>query len=159
MEDGAERASGAGATPEDNKEIIRRVVREGVNAHDLDVFREMLASDYARHSQATTEAPEIRGVEDMLEVLRGVFAAFPDWHEEIELMVAEGDKVACITRGRGTHTGPLGDIPPTGRRMEVTNYIFQRIENGKIAETWVGWDNLAGLIQLGLVTPPAAGGR
>jgi steroid delta-isomerase-like uncharacterized protein len=146
-------------TPEENKELIRRAVAEGVNTGDLDVFREMLAPDYARHSQATTDMPEIRGIDPMLEFLEVNFTAFPDWHEEILLMIAEDDKVAYITRGTATHTGPLGDIPPTGREVEVMNYIVQRIEAGKIAETWIGWDNLAVLTQLGLFPPPDAGGE
>lgn len=150
---------GRATTPEENKEIVRRVVTDGVNAHNLKVFREMLAPDYARHSQATTEAPEIRGVDAMEEFLKASFTAFPDWHETIELMIAEGDKVAYITTGTGTHAGPMGDIPPTGKRIEVTNYAVQRIENGRIAETWIGWDNLAAFIQLGLFPPPTAGGK
>jgi steroid delta-isomerase-like uncharacterized protein len=159
MSNPAGQNNGATTTPEENKELVRRVVTEGVNAHDLEVFREMLASDYARHSQATTEMPEIRGVAAMQEFLKANFTAFPDWHEKIELMIAEGDKVAYITTGTGTHTGPMGDIPPTGKMVEITNYIIQRIENGKIAETWIGWDNLAALVQLGLFPPPGAGGK
>jgi len=146
-------------TPEENKEIVRRVIADGVNTGNLEVFREMLASDYSRHSQATTEMPEIRGVEAMLTFLRQQFTAFPDYHEEIELMIAEGDKVAYVTTGTGTHTGPLGDIPPTRKRMEVVNYAVQRIRDGKIAETWIGWDNLAALSQLGLFPPPQASGE
>ena len=145
-------------TPEENKEIVRRCMREGVNAHDLDVFRRMLSPDYARHSQATLEAPEIRGIEEMLAFLEANFVAFPDWHEEIQLMIAEGDKVAYITTGTGTHRGPLGDIPPTGRPVEVINFIVQRIAQGKIAETWIGWDNVSVLAQLGLFPPPESGG-
>lgn len=146
-------------TLEENKEIVRRAVNEGVNTGNLEVFREMLASDYARHSQATTEMPEIRGIEAMLTFLQTHFTAFPDWREEIELMIAEDDKVAYITTGTGTHTGPMGDIPPTGKQIEVVNYVVQRIENGKIAETWVGWDNLAVLTQLGLFPPPEANSK
>ena len=115
-------------TPEENKEIVRRAVEEGVNAGDLDVFREMLASDYTRHSQSTTAMPEIRGIDQMLVFLEESFTAFPDWHEEIILMIAEDDKVAYITVGTATHTGPLGDIPPTGKSVEVVNHIVQRIE-------------------------------
>lgn len=138
-------------TVEKNKELVRYVLDRGVNAHDLDVFRSVLATDYARHSQSTTEMPEIRGIEQMLEFLRGSFATFPDWHERIELMLGEGDKVAYVTTGTGTQTGPMGGIPPTGRTIEVTNHVIQRIENGKISETWITWDNLAAMRQLGLV--------
>lgn len=146
-------------TPEENKEIVRRVVVEGVNTGNLEIFREMLAPDYARHSQATTGMEEIRGIEAMMNFLQAHFTAFPDWHEEINLMIAEDDKVAYITTGTGTHTGPMGGTPPTGKSMEVVNYIVQRIENGKIAETWIGWDNLTVLLQLGLPPPSAGEGK
>ena len=136
---------------EENKRLIRHIVSEGVNQANLEVFEAHLASDYARHSQATTEMPEIRGIDQMLEFLRVSYAAFPDWHEEIELMIGEGDMVAYITTGTATHSGPLGDVPPTGKTIQVTNFVVQRIEGGKIAETWIGWDNLAVMGQLGLL--------
>ena len=150
-------AAAAQTTPEQNKEIVRRVLAEGVNTGDLSVFQEMLAPEYARHSQATLEMPEIRGIDQMLEFLQWNFTAFPDWHEEIVLMLAEGDMVALITRGTGTHIGPMGDTPPTGKTLEIMNYIVHRIEGGKIAETWIGWDNLTALMQLGLFPPPEPG--
>jgi hypothetical protein len=71
-------------TPEENKEIIRLVTTEGVNTGNLEVFREMLAPDYARHSPATTGMEEIRGVDAMLNFLEAHFTAFPDWHEEMD---------------------------------------------------------------------------
>lgn len=145
-------------TREENKELVRRVTAEGVNTGDLEVFREMLASDYTRHSQATTGMEEIRGVEGMLNLLQAHFTAFPDWHEEIDLMIAEGDMVAYITTGTGTHTGPMGDVPSTGNTVEVITYVVQRIQGGKIAETWVGWDNLTILMQLRLFPPSRDGG-
>ena len=141
-------------TPQENKRLVRDILETGVNKADLDVFRAILSPEYARHSQATTDMPEIRGIEQMLEFLREIFATFPDWHEEIELLVAEGPYVACITRGTGTQRGPMGDLPPTGKTIEIMNFIFHRIEDGKIAETWIGWDNLAAMAQLG-VLPPA----
>lgn len=141
---------------ETNKAIIRRVIDEAVNTGDLAAFRDALAPNYQRHSQATLDRPEIDGPDQMVEFVRAHLTAFPDWREEIELMIAEGDKVALITRGTGTQTGPMGDVPATGRRIEVMNYIIQRLENEKVAETWIGWDNLSVLLQLGLY-PPAAG--
>lgn len=144
---------------EANKEIVRRVLEEGVNRADRAVLRDALAPDYARHSQATTAMPEIRGPDQMMEFLDATFAAFPDWHETLVLMVAEGDKVACITRGTGTHEGAFGDVPATGKRVEIMNFIVHRIEDGKIAETWTGWDNLAFLMQVGLFPPAEEGSR
>lgn len=139
---------------EDNKRLVRHVVEEGVNKADLDVFRDVLSPEYSRHSQATTDMQEIRGIDEMFRFLREQFAIFPDWHEEIELMVAEGPYVACVTRGTGTQRGAMSDIPPTGRTIDIANFVFHRIEDGRIAETWIGWDNLAAMAQLGLWPPP-----
>lgn len=144
----------ATSTPEENKAFVRRVMEDGVNKRDVAFLREVLGPGYARHSQATTMMPEIRGREQMLDFFRTAFGAFPDWHEEIELMVAEDDKVAYVTTGTGTHTGPWGTIPATGKSVEIVNFIVHRIENGKIVETWTGWDNVAFLSQVGLFPPP-----
>lgn len=144
-------------TPEENKTIVRHVTEAGVNTGDLEVFRRALTPDYQRHSQATTRLPEIRGVERMLEFLEFHFRAFPDWHEEIDLVIAEGDKVAYITTGTGTNTGPLGDQPPTGKKVSVVTYVVKRIADAQIAETWVGCYNLAILTQLGLMPAPGGG--
>ncbi|MGD8496335.1 MAG: ester cyclase [Gemmatimonadales bacterium] len=141
---------------EANKQLVRHAIEAGVNQADLDVFRQVLGSDYARHSQATTEMPEIRGVDQMLEFLRSQFAIFPDWHEEIELLIAEGPYVACVTRGTGTQLGPMGEMAATGKTIEIMNFVFHRIEGDRIAETWIGWDNLAAMAQLGLLPAPGS---
>jgi len=146
------------STLEDNKRLVRYVVEAGVNKADLDVFREVLSPEYARHSQATTDMPEIRGIDEMFRFLAEQFAIFPDWHEEIELMVAEGPYVACVTRGTGTQRGAMGEVPPTGRTIDIMNFVFHRVADGRIAETWIGWDNLAAMAQLGLLPPSESGG-
>jgi steroid delta-isomerase-like uncharacterized protein len=143
---------------EANKELVRRTM-DAVNRQDRAALRDALVPDYARHSQATTAMPEIRGRDQMMEFFDATFSAFPDWHEAVELMVAEGDKVAYVTRGTGTHEGAFGDVPATGKPVEIMNFIVHRIQDGRIAETWTGWDNLAFLMQVGLFPPEAAGGR
>jgi steroid delta-isomerase-like uncharacterized protein len=141
-----------------NKEIVRRVM-DAVNRGDVDALRDALAPDYARHSQATIDMPEIRGRDQMMEFFDATFSAFPDWHESIEVMVAEDDKVAYITKGTGTHEGAFGEVPATGKPVEIWNFIVHRIADGRIAETWTGWDNLSFLMQVGLFPPAEAAKR
>jgi len=138
---------------ESNKQTVRRIVAEGVNRANLEVFREAVASDYVRHSQASTGTEEIRGADAFLQFLEWNYSAFPDWQEVIDVILAEGDLVAYVTTGTGTHAGPLGGIPPTGRQIRIQNFIVHRFEGDRIAETWVGWDNLAALRQMGLFPP------
>jgi predicted ester cyclase len=54
----------------------------------------------------------------------------------------------------GVQTGPMGGFPATGKEFALVNIIIQRLEDGKIVETWVSWDNVAFLSQLGLMPPP-----
>jgi predicted ester cyclase len=57
----------------------------------------------------------------------------------------------------GTHTGPMAGMPATGKEFTIVNIVIQRVQDGRVAETWVSWDNVAMLSQLGLFPPPATG--
>jgi predicted ester cyclase len=136
---------------EKNKEIIRRLIEEGINEYKLDLFDELLAADFVRYSQAAPPGQEIiTGIDTYKGFLEEFKAAFPDYKEEILDIFAEQDKVFIRTRGTATHTGPLGDIPPTNNKLEIENFGVFRLEDGVIKEIWVSWDNLAMLSQLGL---------
>lgn len=138
---------------EANKATLRRVYARLAEG-DIDGFVAELSPDYRRHCQAMPPgSEEIRGREAMAEFLRANGATFPDYTEEIEWMVGEGDFVAWRSRGRGTMTGPMGPFPPTGKTMELVIIGMHRFEDGKVAESWTSWDNLAALTQLGLAPP------
>jgi steroid delta-isomerase-like uncharacterized protein len=149
----------AGDDPETDQESANKAVMEwifanGVNAHNPDAWDSVLTEDYVRHCEAMPpEAREIHGIEQMKAFLAETFAAFPDWREDIVYIVAEGDKVALMTHGIGTMQGSFGNLEPTGKKAEVTNIMFMRFENGKVAETWITWDNLYFLEQIGLLPP------
>lgn len=143
------------AVQKQNKAMIVQLYEEGVNKHNPEAWNEVLTDDYVRHCQAMPpEAREIHGLEEFKAFLTETFAAFPDWHEEIGPMIAEGNYVAYVSMGVGTMSGPMGDIPPTNTTAECQMVIMQRFEEGKIAETWITWDNVAFMAQLGLFPPP-----
>ena len=75
--------------------------------------------------------------------------AFPDWREDIEEVVAEGNRVAARFKCSGTHRGEFMGMPPTGKRMEVTEVYFLTVVDGKIVDFVGVEDNLARLQQLG----------
>jgi predicted ester cyclase len=79
------------------------------------------------------------------------YSAFPDWREEIVESVAEGDTVAGRLECSGTHRGEFLGEPPTGKRMEVEEAFFLRVEDGKIVEFWALEDGLGRMRQLGLL--------
>jgi predicted ester cyclase len=49
----------------------------------------------------------------------------------------------------GTQLGPMGPFPPSGKKVQFDFGAILRVENGKLAELWVTWDNMTVLAQLG----------
>ena len=81
-------------------------------------------------------------------------SAFPDWREEIVELVAEGNTVAGRFRCSGTHRGEFLGEPPTGKRMEVEEVFFLRVEDGRVVDFWALEDSLSRMRQLGLIPSP-----
>jgi predicted ester cyclase len=81
-------------------------------------------------------------------------AAFPDIHETIEDMLAEGDRVVTRSTWRGTHQGAFLGIAPTGKQVSVTGIDISRVASGKFVEHWQAADNLGLLQQLGVIPVP-----
>ena len=69
----------------------------------------------------------------------------------IEDQIVSGDKVGTRWTAEGTNTGAFGEVPATGRRVRVDGLILDRVENGRVAERWEQWDQMAMMRQLGLL--------
>jgi len=146
--------------PEQRNMAVVREAHAALARGDLETFKGLLAPDYVRHCQAMPpELQEIRGTETFLAFLQDFLAGAPGYEDTLSQMIAQGDRVAYVSTLSGAHTGTMGGLEPTGREFNLVNIIIQRLEDGKIAETWVSWDNVAMLSQLGLfpATAPDAG--
>jgi predicted ester cyclase len=134
-----------------HKDLLGRMLGR-LNQGDVEGFVEGLAPNYVRHCQAMPpDLREIRGRKTMKAWLHANLETFPDYREKIEWLVGEGDHVAWRSRARGTMKGAMGDFPATGEAMDVVILGMHRFEEGRIAETWTAWDNVAVLSQLGLM--------
>jgi predicted ester cyclase len=130
---------GGASMSEENKALVRRMV-EGINVGDIEgTVEELFAPRAARRVKR---------------LFMEFYTAFPDWREEIVELVAEGNTVAGRFRCSGTHLGKFLGEPPTGKRMEVEEVFFLRIENGKFVDFWGLEDSLGRMRQLGLIPPP-----
>jgi C-1 hydroxylase len=76
--------------------------------------------------------------------------SFPDWHETIEDIIAEGDKVWVRVKATGTITGEYRGLPPTGKKVTYEAVDIYRIANGKLVEYW-GVSDTDFLKQLGAI--------
>ena len=135
---------------DDNKAVVRRFAQECWDRGRLDVADELVAQDVSRNGQPI-------GREGLIAIIATVRSALPDFHTDIEDMLAEHDKVAWRYSSGGSHTGtPLFGIPITGRDINWTGTAILRIEAGKIQEIWDNVDLLAIHTKLGSVSVPGA---
>jgi len=95
------------------------------------------------------------GSDGLLQWFQGFLTAGPDAKTEIFNTIVEDDWVATEHIGRFTHTGPLvtpgGEIPPTGRRVEIQIAEFYQMKDGKIRSLRAYYDSATMMRQLGLM--------
>ena len=151
-----------GCTGESSTDEIERrnmaVVRQAhadLAADDIAAFKAAISPHYTRHCQAMPpDLQELHGTEQFFAFIEEFALAVPGHQDLISNMIASGDKVAYVSTMKGVQTGPMGEFPASGKSFVLVNIVMQRLEDGKIVETWVSWDNVAFLSQLGLMPQP-----
>ena len=139
-----------------NKAMVQRIHAE-ISKGNMAIFDEVLSPDYVRHCQAMPpEFQELHGTDEFKAFIADYLTAVPDSYDSVLFVIAENDMVAYVTKMTGTQTGPMGELPTSGKKFTLTNIVIHRIEDGKIAETWVSWDNVTMLTQLGFFPPTPA---
>jgi len=129
-----------------NKAIVQRFIAEVWNANNLAAADALVHPDYALEGIS-------RGPDAVRSNVAAYRAAFPDLAWNIEQMVAEGDWVAVRLTLRGTHLGPLGGIPPTGKHVAMKEMAFWRVTGDRLRAVWSVGDALGLRIQLGALPP------
>ncbi len=125
---------------EENKAIVRRFI-ESYNNRNLDLIDDFVAPDYVDHTNKVDR-------DGLKQLFNMGLKAFPDWHETIEDIIAEGDKVWVRLAYTGTHKGEFFGLTPTGKKITAKDVDIYRIVNGKLAEYWSVTDNVDMLKQI-----------
>ena len=131
----------------ENVQVVTSMI-EAVNQRDFDALETYISANVVRHS-AATPGVKVSNLEEFVEFLKGDLAVCPDAQQEVEIIFGSGDKVAVRATYVGTQTGAMGPFPPSGKRLELPFMGILRLEEGKIVEMWVEWDNMNALTQLG----------
>jgi steroid delta-isomerase-like uncharacterized protein len=136
----------------------RRAFEQGTdtfNAHDLDGFTQVLADDVVFQAPGPMRG---QGKAACAAFFGSWFSAFPDAHVDVHAVHFIDDIAVEEGTFTGTHNGvlptPTGDIPPTGRSVQVAYIQVLRFRDDKHASFNLIFDRLQMLNQLGLV--PAA---
>jgi hypothetical protein len=117
-----------------NEEIVREAYRlaEG-NVLDGDEFRALFTEDGTFND--VPNSLTFRG-DEIPQALAGFAGVFPDVHRELLEVHALGGVVVVELRIQGTHLGafptPVGDIAPTGNRIDVPTADLWYLREGRI---------------------------
>ena len=130
----------------ENRALIRRYYDELWNEWNLGVADEIISTEITFRGSLAVTVSGLNGFKSYVTLVRN---AFPDFHNTIEEMIAEGDRVAARLTYRATQRGELFGIAPTGREVTYAGAAMFRIRSGKIVHGWVLGDTLGLLRQLG----------
>ena len=115
---------------ERNKDIVRRfyvLLNEG----DYDALDSLVAPDY-RHQFVVDTGFAVISWSAFREGNMGVRRAFPDWHLTPVLLIAEGDMVAALVTGTGTHRGRFAGIDPTHQMVRLPLVLIHEVRDGRL---------------------------
>jgi len=134
----------------ENKALILRyfeaIDRPNVTADMVDEF---IDPEIVVHDQPPGFPTDLPGLKKQFNMFQ---TSTPGYHT-VDVLLAEGDKVAARITGYGTHEGELLGIPRTGKKIQMSGIVIWRIREGKIVEVWAQNDTLGLLQQLGVLPP------
>jgi steroid delta-isomerase-like uncharacterized protein len=138
---------------EQNEAVVRRTF-DAFNSGDTSTADELIAADAVNHDPAQPE--EGHGPDGFKQTIELYRAAFPDLTFTIDAIFSDGDMVCTRWSTTGTHEGDLMGIPASGNHITSSGISVDRVEDGKVAESWVQWDNLGLMQQIGAGQPAGA---
>ncbi|HZT15622.1 MAG TPA: ester cyclase [Gaiellaceae bacterium] len=139
----------------DTRAIAARFV-DAFNAHDEERIRALNAEN------GVLEAPgdvHVEGRDAATAYGMAWLNAFSDARIVVHTELVDGDWVAQRFTFEGTHDGvlpsPVGEIPPTQRRLTGRGVQLLRVDGDEIVETQLYFDQVQLMTQLGLMPEPA----
>jgi len=133
---------------EENKAIAWDFLDGLWNRRDMSVADQLVDPDMVPQGPFSDQFPP--GPQGAKAFASAFLNAFPDVRCTLDQQEAKGDTVKTWVTYRGTQTGPLMDIPATGRTAVVPVLLTDRIVGGKIVESSAEWNPDDMLRQLGV---------
>lgn len=124
------------------EDLVKRWHQDLFVAGKLEAAPAIVTTDFVAHIVGR----DFHGVAGAKEAATLIRTAFPDVVIEHLDVIAYEDRAAIRWIANGTHRGDYVGVPPTGKHLRIEGVDMFHVENGKIAEVWVAYDNL-GLLQ------------
>ena len=141
-------------TPEQNNAIAEKFFDSVWNKGDFSVLDTLIAPDAVDHSTVGGKVKSEKGSASFRAIVSMFRHSMQDIRLTIEQEVYADDKVVHRWSLKGTDTGGLMGMPPSGKVLTFTGTTIVRMRDGMIVERWANVDELGLLQQLGVVPPP-----
>ena len=141
-----------GITEEEAKALLEKVLTV-YNEGNLSAIDECTAPDYMLHFADNPE--NIVGIDAFKAYITNLRNEFPDFKTTINETLVKGDKIVILWTVTGTNTGPIGEMPPTGKAIHIEGVSVNTVVDGKFTRALQYNDGVALLTQLGYsIMPP-----
>ena len=118
----------------DCKALVRRYYSEVWNKWSLPALEELISPDITFRGSI---GAAVSGIAEFQQYVNRIRAAFPDFHNHIEELIAEGEKVAARLTYTGTHRGELLGFPATGNKITYSGIAIFEFAESKIVRGYV----------------------
>jgi steroid delta-isomerase-like uncharacterized protein len=125
------------------------MINRAWNSHDIEKVLSYYSPEYV--GDDVGQASLLRGHEGLRAMLENYWSAFPDLRFKVVSTLVEGDRLAIVWVGEGTHQGTIMNIPPTGHKVEARGVSIIEVQNGLVVRGQYIWDLAAMLRHMGLL--------
>jgi len=140
---------------EDEARVILNRLMETMSNADTTLAIEILHTDCELRYPLLPEP--VKGINACKKFIISTSNTFSEFKGTIKEIIIKGDRIWSRYSMSGINTGPLGQIPATGKKFQITGMAITRIKDGKIIEDETYWNVLDFYNQLGFkLLPPQA---
>ena len=138
-------------TPEEANLGVRSH-KEWLEGHNPAIVDEIYAPDCVIYSNHIPRSQHF-GREGFKSYGANLYTAFPDLkiHHDMVVTEEDGQYQMIYWTFSGTHDGPMGDIPATGKQVSISGVDVFRVADGMIQELYLAQDAFSLMQQLGVI--------
>ncbi len=128
---------------------------DAFNKHDIKAISALVAADATWSSAA---APADIDQKANVVQTQGLWKAFSDLKLDVTSQWAAGDYVVTVGTINGTNDGDMKmmKLKKTGKKVSVPFLQLDKLEGGKIKASWIYYQAMTMMQQLGVLPPPGA---
>lgn len=134
---------------EKNKELVMIQIDEIVNKGKNELIKNLYADDVTFYDPFT-EGKEGHGLPAITKFIVTTKEAFPDFHFDVDKIIAKGTNVIWYGSATGTYLVQFPGLPPANKnKFKIPMCQIYEIIDGKVKTLWVFTDSLGLAMQLG----------